>query len=305
MTASLVNQCLVGIADDGTAIGSFTNAFEVESCSVRKEGIILDSSGIRGTRAHVSDRSRNGGYSVVGDVVCHPSPALLDILLPYILGATESTDTFALGETLDSFEFALLVNYGPKRILYDDCKVARAVFKSSEGGHLELTMSVIGKTATTSATAFPSITIPNDAHDLPFLHSDVAVSIAGVGSRVVNSFELTIDNGLRARFANSLTATDILETDRIISAKCSIPYTSSPDATDLYEMAVAGVAASWTFTNADSTGLILTFTAGRYQVPPVGPTLSSRTDEVVLELDGMLRKVDTTGELTITNDSVA
>ena len=301
----LTSASRIAIADDGTAIGSFANAFEVESFTVKKRGVILDSSGIRGTRSIVADRVRNGGYLVEGDLVVHPSPALLDILLPYIMGANESTDSFTLGETLDSHEFALLADYGPKRVLYDDCKVNKATFKSSEGGHLELTLSIMGKTATTSATAFPSISIPTDAHDLPYLHADLALSIAGVGSRIVTEFELAIDHALRARFANSLTATWLLETDRIITSRGVFPFTSSPDATDLYEMAVAGVAMAATYTNADSSGLSLIFTAGSFHVPAEGPSLNSRNDETTLELNGQLRKSDSTMELVITSDSVA
>lgn len=301
----LTSASKIAIADDGTAIGSFANFFEVESFTVKKVGKIIGSDGIRGTRSQVADRVRDNGYDVAGALVCHPSPALLDILLPYIMGAAESTDSFTLGENLDSFEFALLAEYGPKRILYDDCKVSAATFKSSEGGHLELTLDILGKTATTSDTAFPSISIPTDAHDLPYLHSDLTVSLAGVGSRIVTEFELKIDHALRARFANSRTATALLETDRIITARTVVPFTSSPDATDLYEMAVAGVAAAWTFTNAASTGLTLVFTAGTFNVPAESPDLNSRNDETMLTLNGQLRKSDSTMELVITSDSVA
>lgn len=300
----LTSGSRVAVADDGTAIGSFANAFEVESCTVKKIGRILDSSGIRGTRSLVADRTRSDGYDVAGSIVCHPSPAFLDIWLPYILGAAESTDTFALAETLDSQEFSLLVDHGPKRQLFDDCKVNAATFKSTEGGHLELTLDIMGKTAGALVdTVFPSISIPTDAHDMPFLHSDLAITLAGVGSRIVTDWDLKIDNALRARRGNSLTATALLETDRIITSRCVVPFSSSPDATDLYDIAAAGIAAAWTFTNAASTGLVLTFTAGIYQVPTEGPELTSRNDEVLLNLNGQLRKSDSTMELVITNDS--
>lgn len=303
MVATLTSQSLIAINDDGTAVGSFTNAFEVASCNLRKEAEILDTAGIRGTRSHVSERTRAGTYTVQGDIVFPGiSTADLDILLPYIMGAAESTDTFALGETLDSFEFAVLVDAGPQRHLFDDCKVNRATFSSSEGDFLNLTLNVIGKTETVSATAFPSITPPVDAHDAPLVHHDLAVTLEGTGSREVTDFELVIDNAIQARFANSQTATHLLETDRIVTAKCTVPYGSSPDTTDLYDVATAGAAASFVYTNGN---LSLTFTLGAFQIPARGPQLQNRNGETFLELEGTARKTGSTMELVITNDSNA
>jgi len=297
---------LIAIDDDGTGVGSFTQAIEVESCGLRKEATILDTAGIRGTRSHVKERTRAGGYTVQGDIVIPGvSPADLDFLLPYIMGTAESTDVFALAENLDSFEFAVLVDVGSERHLYDDCKVNRATFSSTAGDFLNLTLNVIGKTATESATAFPSITPPIAAHDAPFIHSDVAVTLEGTGSRQIFDFELVIDNVIVPRFTNSLTATALLETDRIVTCKCSLPYDSSPDTTDLYDVAVSGAAATFLFTNAASPGLTLDFTLGSFQIPARTPTITGRGDETIIELEGIVRKSGSTMELVITNDSVA
>src|SRR5688572_4980982 len=93
------SQTKLSLAAAGTAIGSYTEAYEFVSESLQKQAAILDTAGIRGTRSHVSERTRAGTYRVQGTINFHPTPAMLDLLLPRILGANEATDVFALAET--------------------------------------------------------------------------------------------------------------------------------------------------------------------------------------------------------------
>mgnify|MGYP000156199823 CR=1 FL=1 len=298
--ASMGHQSQLAIADDGTAIGSFTIAYEFQSESLRKTGEIINPNGIRGTRQQPQERTRFGPYAVGGDIVMHPSPADLDNLLPYIQGAAEIIDVFNPGESLDAFEMAILVDRIAQRHLYDDCKVGRATWRSTAGpGSLvEMTLGLVGKNETVSATAFPAITPPTDAHDAPYVFSDGVFTFVS-GARDVIDFEVTIDNVLATRFTNSTTATDISATDRIVTVRVTTPYTSGETA--LYGQALAGTAGTIVFTNG---GLSTTFTFATLQVADVSPVVGSK-GEIVYAIDMVARKSGATNDLVITNDSVA
>src|SRR5688572_9315496 len=71
--------------------------------TLQKRPRIVGGNGIRGTRAQSVERTRLGAYPVGGRIAMNVSPADLDLWLPRILGATESSDTFATAESLPSF----------------------------------------------------------------------------------------------------------------------------------------------------------------------------------------------------------
>lgn len=121
---------------------------------------------------------------------------------------------FALAEALP--EFDVLVDRVAKRFIYGACKVQRAVFQGRAGGLLELELQLVGKTETTSATAFPAIAAPVDP---PYVFQDGTLTLLGT-SRKMLEFTLTIDNGVVPRFTNSQAATDLSPTDRVITLDC-------------------------------------------------------------------------------------
>ena len=300
MTGNMGHQATMAIAAAGTAIGSFTQALEFVSESLKKTGVILDTNGIRGTRSHCSERTRAGVYTVGGQITINPSPADLDILLPYIMGADEATDTFALGESLDSHQFAILVDRGEKRFVYDYCKVNSATIRGSGGGLIELVLDIVGKTEEASATAFPSIVPGVAANDAPYTMSDAdALTLAGTGSREMTDFEITIDNALESRVANSETVTSIDCTDRNVGFNVTVPYDSSNS--DLYGQALAGAAGSLVIENGNMS---TTFTFATLQVPDDSPTVGGKS-ELPLNLAMVARTLSTTKELVITHDSTA
>jgi hypothetical protein len=289
---SMGHQSRLSLAATGTAVGSFTEAYEFLSESVRKTLTIVDTGGIRGTRSHAAERTRDGTYAVAGTLRFHATPAMLDLVLPRILGANESTDTFALAEALP--EFALLIDRVAKRFLYDGCQVSRATFRATAGGPLELDIDILGKTEAVSATAFPAITAPTDP---PYVWQDCVCTVNG-SSRVVTEFELVIDNALNARFSNSQTATDIHSTDRIVTANITVPYTSAE--VDLYGVNTGGAAAAtFVFTNGNYS---TTFSIAKLQIPDNSPVVESK-GEILLALQGTAKKSSTTNELVITHDS--
>src|SRR5262245_36756514 len=124
--ASMGHQSRLSLAVAGTAIGSYTESIEFVGESLQKRFTILETAGLRGTRSRPVERTRDGTYAVGGSIRFHVTPALLDLLLPRILGAPESSDLFALTESLP--EFDVLVDRVARRFVYGGCKVARAIF---------------------------------------------------------------------------------------------------------------------------------------------------------------------------------
>lgn len=291
--ASMGHQAKLAADAAGTAVGSFTEPYEFIRESLRKTGTILDTSGIRGSRSHTNARTRHGTYDVGGAISMHATSAMLDKWLPRILGAAESSDTFALAETLP--EFAVLVDRVARRFLYDECKVNRAIFRGSAGQLVTLELDIMGKSESVSATAFPTLSMPTDP---PYVMQDGVLTLQSV-ARQFTEFEIIIDNALVRRFSNSQTATDISPSDRLITFRCTTPFTS--DEVDLYNQALAGAAASLVFTNG---GYSTTFSFAALQFPDRSPIVAGKA-EIPLELTATARKSGSTSELVVTHDSTA
>lgn len=286
------SQARISLGAAGTTVGSFSEAYEFVSENLQKKLNINDTAGIRGTRSHPAERTRDGTYTVSGQIKFHATPAMLDNLLPRILGANESSDTFALAETLP--EFAVLVDRVANRFLYDGCKVNWAEFHAQAGGMLELTLDIIGKTEAVSATAFPTITAPTDP---PYVFHDLVATLVS-SARKLTDVTIRIDNKLVSRFTNSQTATDVNVTDREITAQWKTPYTS--DETGLYGINTgSAAAATFTFTNG---GYSLSFAAAKLQVPDSSPVVGGK-GEIFLPQSGTFKMSSTTRELVVTSDS--
>ncbi len=273
---------------------SSSEAYEFLSESIKKTGVILDTSGISGTRSHAEERTKEGPYEVGGTLVINPSPLDLDFWLPRILGGTESTDTFPLAETLPAF--GLIKELNAEQFEYTDCKVNSATFRASAGGLLELEINIMGLTevkGTSAPTHAPGIATNND----PYAWQEAVVTLVA-GARTCVDFEVTIDNQLRRRFSNSITATDLTAGDRIVTCKFKTPYTSSELA--LYDQATAGSTATIVFTNA---AMSTTITLAKIQFPDNTPVAASK-DEIFLELEGIARSTGATKEIVFQNDSV-
>jgi len=280
--------------------GSFDTSsepYEFVSENLKKTGEILDTNGIRATRSHAKERTRPGKYGVNGTIVLHPSPADLDALLPRIMGTAESADSFVFAEGLDDFRFGVMIDRVGKVFTYNGCIVNKATFRGSAGGLVELALDLIGKTeAVGAAGSFPALTLGTDDNDAPYVFHEGVMTLVS-SSRTIMDFEIVIDNALRVRFANSQTATDISPGDRIVTVKCTTPYTS--DETDLYGQATEGSAATFVLTNGNMS---TTFTLATVQFPDNSPVVGSK-DEVTLTLEGIARKSGTTEELVVTHDS--
>ena len=292
--ASMGHQGRLSMAATGTAIGSYTESYEFRSESLRKTQEIVETSGIRGTRSLPIERTRDGIYRIGGGIQFHATPSMLDLILPRIMGAAEVADVFAFGEALTPFD--VLIDRVAKRFVYGGCKVGRATFRATAGGPLELDVELMGKTETVSATAFPSITAPTDP---PYVWSDAVCTIEGT-ARTVTQWELTIDNRLTSRFANSQSATDISTEGRDVTVSLTVPFTA--DEVDLYGINSSGAsAATFALTNG---GRSISFAVAALMVPDSSPVVGG-PGEILLQLSGSARMSGSTRELVITSDSTA
>jgi len=129
--ASMGSQSRLSMAAAGTAIASYSEAPRVRQRVARQTQTILQTGGIRGTRSHPAERTRDGTYTVQGTIHYHGSKGLLDLLLPRILGGG-SSPTYTLAETLPFFD--CLIERIADRFVYGNCKVNKAVFKAAPPG---------------------------------------------------------------------------------------------------------------------------------------------------------------------------
>lgn len=292
-------QSLVAI-EPGASTHTFdvsSECYEYLSESIILQGSILDTNAMRGTRSHSKEVTRQGPDTVGGSIVFNPAPNMLDLWLPRILGAAESTDTFALDETLPAF--GVLIDRVGEEHQYNDCYVNRAVFRGRQGQLVELELDIWGASETFPGTAFPAITPGVASNDAPYIFSDATTSLWS-SSRTILDFEVVIDNMLERRWANSITATAIMPRDRVVTFRCTVPYTST-EAGSLYDVAVAGTSGTLTLTNG---GMSTLFTFANLQAPPRSPAVRGKTENL-LQLEMVARKSSTTDEVVVTHDSVA
>lgn len=261
---------VVGIGATG---GAATKQLQQVNCGIGKTATHVQKDGARGTRSRHSGNVVDGPYTVDGPLTVQPSPDELRVLLPYILGGSESGSgtsgspwSYALAETLPEARIAQDLRKngtGSDSMCFhwDGCKCASARFSSSAGQQvLTLETNWLGKTQTRNAT-WPSI-LSTLTVDKPWIHAHLVLTLGGTAYQVDNH-SISIDNVLAGdRMLNSLTRTDIPETDRIITLECDNPF--SADDIELYEIAVAGLAGTAVYTNGLS---VLTFTFANLKVP--------------------------------------
>ena len=126
-------------------------------------------------------------------------------LLPYICGAAESTNVFALADALP--EFYLMIDRGAKVFTYAGCRISKATFTGTKGDLLFLELDIEAETETIgNAGTFIPLTNPQEK---PFIMEDGVLTLQGE-TRVFEKFSLTIENVLNTElFGNNLILQDI------------------------------------------------------------------------------------------------
>lgn len=200
-----------------------TRQFEFQACSLNKRQQLVHADGIRGQRAPIGDATQQGTYEVNGSVMLLPRPDELDFLLPYILGQAEDANTFAFGESLP--ELVATLDKSLYVETYRGIKVARAIFRSSQGRPLTLELQLEGRTKDTPAAAgtFPDIAGTLSAK-LPYIHHHAAWTFDGTGIEV-DQLVLTIDNRLETNhFGNSQARARLPEGEPAITLAFQTPH---------------------------------------------------------------------------------
>lgn len=281
---------------------SSSERYEFWRAGLRKEGSIIDSDGIRGTRSAAKENIRLGPYQVGGPITMNFSPGMLDLWLPRILGAAESTDVFALAETLPVF--GCLIGYDSNETVeFKDCMVNQALFHAVAAGPddeprlADLTLDIWGLTTDAeNDTALPSVAVPTATSFAPFIFSDAVLTLLSA-AREVKEWWIMVHNHLHRRWVNSTTPTRMCPRSRTVMLRARVPYDSAN--LDLYDQAIAGAAGTLALTN----GTISTsFAFANLVAPSEGAVIPGKT-ELDLTVQFIARTSSTTKELIVTSDS--
>lgn len=252
---------------------------------------------MRGTRSHYQDRFKQGLVDVSGQILLSPTPTELDYLLPWILGANESSDSFATAELLQSRNVGVHVDLNGMH-QFNTVYVDKAVFFSSYDKYLMLLLDLVGTSETipTNAGSFPALTFDDGT---PYAFHEGVLTVQG-GAELFDEFSLVIDNHVLRSFNNSRTATSIRATDRTVWLAASSPYTD--DELDLFETPVSSIAgSSGTLVFSDGTDSC-TFSFANLKPYAVGPEVQGKT-EIRLPLRYRAARTSGTAEIVVTSTS--
>lgn len=201
--------------------------------------------GIRGSRQQAATRTRRTQRMTRGNLQLSPTANELDLVLPWLLGANESTNLFALAETVPA-RYIKAYRDGTKH-LYDGLKVNRGVFSCAEGQPLQLALEVMGVDETTDADATETAAFAEGSG--PYVMSDCVLSVGGTEYQF-RQLSIEVNNALEVKFNNRVTPSSIRATDLIVNVQLGLPY---GDAAALYGSAVGGVTVVATFTNGSDS----------------------------------------------------
>lgn len=293
-TPSHASQVSCAFDTDAT-FDTSSEAREILSSTLKETVERIENEGLRGTRSRHGERVVPGLKRVAGDIVMNVNPADMDLDLPRILGAAESTDVFAVAETLP--DFWVMIDEVAKLQKFNNCKVQKATWRGQKGQPITLTLTVVGKSRTEAAAGgFPAVTY--STLEVYVFHQGV---LTLQGSAVeMEEFELTVENVIDPKFRNSQTATDVSPGDRIVTLSCKVPYDTTNCA--IYTAESAGTFASGTlvFTNGNRS---ITFTLNNLKSIPETPDVPARGSELMLNLNYRAYMTGSTREIVVTNDS--
>ncbi len=243
---------------------------------------LIDGNEINGMLDHDIELMRDGAIKVDGPINLMPNAVEMSYLLQWILGGTPSGTpavSYPCTQTNNLPSKFVTIDRVIKVFTYAGVKVKKAVFKATQGGVLELSLELLGQTATEAAAgSFPAITL--DLTNGPFVFRDLTITVAGV-TVTPKEFTLTIDNMLiEDRFFNSQTLVSIDQPDRKITFETSLPYGDFQALKSGFTS--AGTAVVATFTNA---GAILIFNMVKVAIPYTDPGTQGKT-EIMLPVSG-------------------
>jgi hypothetical protein len=269
-----------------------TEGYEFVADRMRCYEEVTSLAGINGSRSEQQNRNKVTRLHIDGEIVSLPNAKELALLLPRGLGAAAAGNVFNVTNTLP--EYFITSDRGTNVHTWNNCKTGRMSFNARENGGLELTEFIVGKTETKGAAGtMPALTIDETTQN--FILPELACTIGGTPF-AVDGAQFVIDNQLRVRFANSLTATDITPTRRIVTFNTRVPW---GDAAALYVNGASAIPIVLTFTSG-GTSLNVSFPACKW--PKSTPTVDD-FGELWLPIDARCLASGTTPEVTFTLDS--
>jgi Phage tail tube protein len=297
-------KSLLGMGPTSTIV----EQYEFKSESLTTQRALVRNPGIRGNRSQVIERMRQGTATPSGSIVFEPTLPELRKFVPRILGAAESSQSgyysYAISDSLPYFWTSIWRVAG--LYTYSNCVVDSAVFKSSSGSPLELTLNIeaLAEAVANPGTFQTGLSIDATA---PMVHMDSTLTLNGAAVQCME-VELTIDNMLKKdRFVNSLTRTDLPPQGRVVTLKATVPYTS--DTIALYDTGMTGVTADliWSVGGAGdgSTGTDLHFLLQNVIFPANKSPHVPGHDEITLTLSGQVYMTGGNNEISAKIDTTA
>lgn len=286
----------------GGTFNSSAVRFPVVRDTIGLDNEKLDGSGTTGTRSLYDAYQRDGVLKVAGQIEFNPSFSVFDTLLPYILGAAESSDSFAIADTLPDFD--RLKDMGGKIVKHTGIKVSKAEL-SFGPGLLKLVLDCVGKNETATGLSWSSAALGVTDADKPYAFQDCTVSINSA-TRNIRQGVLTIDNQCEPIYSSgSLAAEEIMPQGSRIVTLASTHPTSSTEWDALY--ATTGVTgtdgntATVQFTYLGSAyTYVTTITLRKLRAPKKTPVFESK-GEIFYVPVWQARHDGTNAEIIVTN----
>lgn len=291
---------------DFTSSGAAVSRFPVVRDTIGLENEKLDSDGTTGTRSLYDVLQRDSVDKVAGQIEYNPTFNILDFYLPYILGGSESSDTFPIADTLPDFD--RLKDMSGKIVKHTGLKVSKAEFQFGPG-ILKLMLDCLGKTETATGLSWTVATSAslgtNGVKDRPYAFQDCTVTINSA-TRKIRQGTLTIDNKCEAIFSSgSVTAEEILPQGSRVVTLASTHPSSSTEWDALYattgSAATDGNTATIVLTYTDGTNTVTTtITLRKLRAPKKTPVFESKGEIFYIPV-WQPRHDGTNAEITVTN----
>jgi len=276
---------------------SSSERWEFITETLQGAGTLLDSQSTLGTRFADVAQTRKGIKTYGGDIVFEPTKTWFDSWLPRILGANESTDVFAVAETLQTF--GVMVYRKAITPTYSDCYVNRFSLRGSVGQLMQATVNIAGMSGSTGSK--PSKTLSySDAGDMPYAFSDGTLTLAATAINFTD-IELTIENNLIVKHTNSVDPSSICPGRSRIMLRVKVDPNSTAVIDVVQSVLTTGIAGVFTLTNGIAS---TTFTFGKLVKPDSQLTINS-TSGIDFDIELEAKKNNSTAILSVTNEDTA
>jgi hypothetical protein len=289
MSAAITTLARLGLGASA-AESPVTRRIDFREFDLGIEIELVDMNGTRGKYDEDDSRVRPNKKRIAPRLSCQPTATELTYLLPWILDGNPAGTSYPLGNSTALRSLAYDPGAGNLWNL-PNVAVDEGSFRASEGGPLDVSLSLLGRSFTVAGT-FPALSL--DVATQPFLMTDCVLSIAA-GVVQFREMGLTIrKNHDRERFFNTTELTAQNKLKREIIWSFGVPYGDNLALYNVAQNAAATVVA--TFTNGV---YILTLTSS-VRFRPKSPN-SPFQQEAMLSLEGKAYSPDgTTTPLAVT-----